>query len=113
MFGFDILDKAGEKTVERIFLSLLEEFKAEDIDTAVKEDISLLDNTANFRPKTLALAERLAKQFNGQQKHLTFDNVMLWLSEKREDFYFRIRFNMEAQKWLERQIKEIKEFLWF
>ena len=108
---FDIMNKVGEATTERIFLSILEGFTTEDLKAAIEQNISLLDETAHYRPHTLALAERIAGRFRGQGQHLTYENVMKWLSEKRPDFYWGIKFNPKAQAWLKQQINEFRMFL--
>lgn len=109
MFG--IADKIGEAAVERTFLGLLEDFSAEDLDAAAGAGVSLLGETARQRPRTLAMARRIARRFRGQERHLTFDNVMEWLRDKRPDFYTRIRFRGEIREWLARNVAEIREFL--
>ena len=108
---FDFIDRIGEATVEKIFMSLLEGFTAEDLRTAVEQNISLLDETAKHRPHTLALAEKIAGRFRGQGQHLNYENVMKWLSEKRPDFYLGIKFRPSSQEWMKQQIKEFRTFL--
>jgi len=108
---FSIFDKIGEKAVEKIFLGMLEEFTIKDLDAAVANNVNLLDETAKCRPSALALAERLAKQFQGQEKHLNTENVMKWIREKRFDFYMSIMKDRKRYIWLDRQVKEIRAFL--
>jgi len=106
-----LIDRATEKFMEKFFLSLINPFSVEDLENAVKADDSLLDGAMAFNPSALAWAERAAKQFNGQSKHLTTENVLQWIMDKRSDLYFSIITDFRKRRWLDRQVKEFKEYL--
>jgi two-component SAPR family response regulator len=108
---FDIIDKAAEKFIEKFFLGLIDPFDREELEQAIKDDVNLLDETMKFNPGALALAENMAKRFNGQARLLTTENVLKWIKEKRYELYFAFVSDKKTYRWLDRQIKEFKEFL--
>jgi len=108
---FGIVDDMSEKAMEKMFLQLIDGLNREDLDMAVKENLSLLDQTALCNPRALSMAERLAKRFSGQEHLLTTENVLKWIKEKRYELYFGIISNPKARKWFESQIREFREFL--
>ena len=105
MFNF------GEKFIERFFLDLIKDFAGSDIANAVYDDISLLDITKDNNPRLLGLGAKMASKFNGYSYLLTTDNVIGWLEEKRPDFYIAIKLSKKHYEWLDRNVKEIKTFL--
>jgi len=109
MFGF--IDKAAERVVEKFFLDALKPFDVEDLKEAVKNNVSLLDEAAKYNSGSLSFAENMAKQFGGQSQLLTTDNVLEWIKEKRHELYFTFISDRKARNWLDRNIKEFKEFL--
>lgn len=109
---FDFLNGMGEAAVEKMFLNLIKDFSVEDLKEAVKTNLSLLEQTATFNPRMLAMAERLAKRFQSQKDTLTPDNVMGWLKEKRNDFYLAVLFNNNNKRWLDTQISGFRAYLW-
>ena len=106
-----LIDRATEKFMEKFFLSMISPFSVEDLENAVKTDESLLDGALAFNPGALAFAEKMAKQFNGQSTLLNTDNVMKWVQEKRSDLYFAFVSDFRKKRWLDRQVKEFKEYL--
>ena len=108
---FDFIDKTAEKFIERFFLGLIEPFDREDLEEAVKNNTSLLDETVKYNPGALALAENMAKRFNGCSQHLTTSNVLEWIKNKRYELYFGIISNPKAKSWLDSQIREFKTYL--
>ncbi|MHA1852557.1 MAG: hypothetical protein ACTSUF_03510 [Candidatus Heimdallarchaeaceae archaeon] len=108
---FDVLNKTAEKFIEKFFLNLIEPFDREDLEIAVKNNISLLDETAKYNPGALALGENLAKRFNGCSHLLTTENVLKWIKDKRYELYFCFVSDKKAYDWLDRQVKEFKTYL--
>ena len=106
-----LIDRATEKFMEKFFLSMISPFSVEDLENAVKADDSLLDAAMAGNPSGLSWAERAAKQFNGQSKFLTTENVLQWIADKRSDLYFSIITDFRKRRWLDRQVKEFKEYL--
>lgn len=110
MFG--LFDRTGEKVIEELFMSLLEEFNVRDLDFAVRENISLLEQTLQYRPHVLRMAERMAKQFNGCKEYVTTENVMIWLNRRRYDFYASLILDGGRKRWLGIQVEQFKKYLW-
>ena len=108
---FDIIDEAGEAVFERLFLQLLDQFDREDLDDAVRRDVSLLDETVEGNPRALAVAEVAAKRFRGHAHLLTTDNVLSWLKKKRYELYFAFMSDPKARAWLMRQVDEFRLYL--
>ena len=108
---FDFIDKTAEKVIETTFLGLIDGFTVNDMRDAVRRKISLLDETARWQSGKLLMAENMAKRFNGQSHHLTYENVVKWLSKKRSDLHSHIIFNYESQRWLKQQIEEFRAYL--
>ena len=108
---FDFINGASEAVLERFFLQLLNPFDREDLDEAVRNDVSLLDETVKGNPKSLAIAEGAAKRFRGQAHMLTTENVLGWLKEKRYELYFAFISDPRARAWIDRQISEFREYL--
>jgi len=108
---FDFINGASEAVLERFFLQLLDGFDREDMDEAVRNDVSLLDETAKHNPRALAVAERAAQRFGGQSHLLTTNNVLKWIKTKRYELYFGIVSDPKARKWLDRQISEFRAYL--
>ena len=109
---FDFINDAGDAVFERFFLQLLDGFDREDLDDAIRNDVSLLDETAKYNPKALAVAEGAAKRFRSQIQLLTTMNVLGWLKEKRYELYFAFISDQKSRVWLERQISEFRTYLW-
>ena len=108
---FDIIDSASEAILERFFLQVMKPFDREDMDDAIKNNVSLLDETVKGNPKALAIAEGAAKRFRGQAHMLTTENVLGWLKDKRYELYFGIVSDPKAKRWMNRQISEFKAYL--
>jgi len=108
---FDIIDKTAEKFMERVFLGVIEPFDREDLEQAVKDDVNLLDETMKYNPKSLAMAENMARRFNGQARLLTTENVLEWIKDKRYELYFFFVSDLKAKVWLDRQVSEFRTYL--
>lgn len=108
---FDIFNKVGETLIEKMFLDMLKDFSTEDLGDAVKNNTSLLDETTKYRPWILRTGERLAKQFNSYKDFVTTENVLIWLKQKRFDFYFTIISDPKKKAWLDKQVEEVCKFL--
>ncbi len=113
MSGFfgGIGDKVGEHFIETFFISMIEGFTIKDLELAVRENISLLDQTQLCNPRSLAFAGKIAKKFSGCSVHLTLENVMDWTREKRNDLYWHFLKDPVAKAWLNRNVLEFKSFL--
>lgn len=108
---FDMINNASEAVLERFFLQLLDGFDREDLDEAVKSDVSLLDETVRHKPKALAVAEGAARRFRGQAHMVTPENVLQWLKAKRYELYFAFISDPKARAWLDRNIREFRAYL--
>ena len=106
-----LFDRATEKFMEKFFLGLINPFSVEDLERAVKANDNLLDGVMACNPSALAWAERAAKQFNGQSKFLTTENVLQWIAGKRPELYFAFISDFKKRQWLDRQVKEFKQYL--
>ena len=109
---FDFLNNASEKVLEKTFLKLLADFSSNDIETAAKDDMSLLLLTEQHNPKLLRTAAGISRGFRGQKHSLNMENVMEWLKDNREDLWISIISDNSKKAWLERQIDGFKAFLW-
>lgn len=101
----------GEKVIEHFFLDLIKDFAGSDLADAVYNDLSLLDVTNDNNPRILTLGIKMARKFNGQSYLLTTENVIKWLEDKRPDFYIAVKVSKRHYDWLDRNVKEIKTFL--
>ena len=101
----------GEKFVEEFFLNLIKDFSGSDLSYAVYNDISLIDAAAENNSKLLSFGFKMAKKFSGYSMYLTTDNVIDWLSEKRPDFYVAVKISKKHYDWLDRNVNEVKRFL--
>jgi len=108
---FDFLNGAGERVVERFFLKLIDPFDREDLEDAVRRDVSLLDETAAANPGLLSKAEALARRFRGQRGLLTVENIIEWMKDRRPELYFYLASDPAAHAWIDRQIREFRDFL--
>lgn len=108
---FDIINNVSEAFLERLFLRIMEPFDREDLDEAIRSDVSLLDEAVKGSPKDLAMAENAAQRFRGQAHLLTTENVLGWMKDKRYELYFGIISDPKARAWLNRNVHEFREYL--
>lgn len=108
---FDWVDSASEKTIEKLFIKLLEDFDTDDLEYATKNNVSLILLTQKHKPKLLNIASSLASNFKNQGHLLTIDNVMKWLEMKRRDFWFKIILDEKKRDWLAKQVYDYRVFL--
>lgn len=106
-----MIEEIGEKVVEKIFLDLISEFSVDDLEYAVKHGIYLLDLAQENNSKLLSVGSNLARMFRGQSNLLTTENVLMWLCEKRKDMFGAIAVDRNKYIWLDRNVNEIKTFL--
>ena len=109
---FDFLNNASEKILEKTFLKLLEGFSSNDLETAAKNDMSLLLLTKQNNPKLLRTAVGIASRFRGQKHLLNMKNVMEWLKDNREGLWISTVSDNGNKAWLGKQIDEFRDFLW-
>jgi len=105
-----MLERTIQKFIERLFLKTIEPFDKEDLEEAVEENISLLEQASEHRPGLLQTGRELARAFQGCGKYLTPQNVLIYLEEKRPDFYQKIEDNPKIMRWFRRQVSDFKRF---
>jgi hypothetical protein len=105
------IDNIAEKFIQNFFLNTIKPFGVLELKTAVSDNISLLDEAIKHNPGSISLAAKIAKQFSGQSNLLTTENVLKWISDKRNDLYFAFICNRNSYLWLDRNVREFREFL--
>ena len=108
---FDFINGIGEKAIEDMFMKILKDFSENDLQAAVKGDVSLLLLTEQNNPKLLRMASGLARKFRGQKQHFTFQNLMQWLEGRRPDLYSSVIIDVKKKAWIENQIDSFRQFL--
>lgn len=94
---------------EYIILGLLKDFKKNDLEFAIANNINLAKLIKTHEPHLITFA-RLAYPFI-KNDTINLETVLEWLKYARPDFYEVLEANKDGRVWLEKQIKEIKEMI--
>lgn len=92
--------------LEKAFLDILKEFKPEDLEYAVRKQISLARLVITKAPEFIPQARFIAITFSHKVYLMTAKNMLEWIYQNRYDLY-PILNTFDGKSWLEKNIKDM------
>jgi hypothetical protein len=99
-------------SVEKVILSIIENFKPIDIDWAAKRNVDLvLLIEYNLQKSLIDQIKNIATMYYEDINNISTENVLVWLKSERPDLFNAILSSKQNLKWFDRQVNNMKVWL--